>query len=175
MKLYDCCMYFDEDLMHTEKWHPNRPLTVVYSDAAKELHYCKRFLCEITSDKKVSFISESEGSQLDVVTTAFKPVARIIYNKLLKATKSLPDTLVKLDEFIDVKGMKAQGNQMTKLKVKEIVLDHPIEGKEPWPEPKTPDPVKDSVEITSEDKKPDTIEWDMTKIRGSGPEQTKMF
>ena len=172
---FDLSTHFDEDLMHTEKWHPNRPLTVVYFDAEKELHYCKRFLCEITSDKKVLFISESEGSQLDVVTTAFKPVARIIYNKLLKATKTLPDTLVKLDEFIDVKGMKAQGNQMTKLKVKEIVLDHSIEGKEPWPEPKTPDPVKDTVEITSEDKKPDTIEWDMTKIRGGGPEQTKMF
>lgn len=172
---FDLSTHFDDDLLHLEKWHPDRPLTVVYFDADKELHYCKRFLCEIKSDKKVLFISESEGSQLDLVTTAYKPVARIIYNKLLKATKNLPDTLVKLDEFIDVKGMKAQGNQMTKLKVKEIILDHPIEGNEPWPEPKNPEPKEDSAQKVTEDKKSDTIEWDMTKIRDAGSEQTKMF
>jgi hypothetical protein len=38
---------------------------------------------------------------------------------------------MQLADLIEVKGMKAQGNQLTKLKVKEIVLTHPIdEGKE---------------------------------------------
>ena len=94
----------------------------------------KRFTCEITSDKRVSFISEGEGSYMDCVSTAFRPVVRIVYNKLLKETKNLPDNEVSLADFIDVKGMKAQGNQLTKLKVKEVVLTHPIEGSEPWPE-----------------------------------------
>ena len=69
-----------------------------------------------------------------MVSTAFKPEVKIVYNKHLKATKNLPDTVLDLSSFIDVKGMKAQGNQLTKLKVKEVILNHAIgEGKDPWP------------------------------------------
>ena len=127
---FDLSTHFDEDMIHIEKWHPHRPLSAVYYDGEKELHFVKRFLCEVTSDKKTSFISESEGSYLDVVSTAYRPNVKIIYNKLLKETKNLPDNEVNLADFIDVKGMKAQGNQLTKLKVKEIVLTHSIEGEE---------------------------------------------
>ena len=172
---FDLSTHFDDDLIHIEKWHPERPLSVVYYDAEKDLHYCKRFLCEVTSDKKVSFISEAEGSYMDLVSTAYKPKAKIIYNKLLKATKSLPDTEVNLDEFIDIKGMKAQGNQMTKLKVKEIVLDHPIEGDEPWPEPEKPKPTESPEVEGAEDEKPNTVEWDMKKGDEEDPDQPKLF
>ncbi len=169
---FDLSTHFDDDMIHIEKWHPERPITAVYFDAEKDLHFCKRFVCEVTTDKKVLFISESEGSQLDVVSTAYRPKARIVYNKLLKATKNLPDTEVDLAEFIDVKGMKSQGNQMTKLKVKEIVLDHPIEGDEPWPEEENepvPTDTDDSEEgdDTSESGEGEggakVIEWDLKK------------
>jgi topoisomerase-4 subunit A len=155
--------HFDEDMIHIEKWVPERPISAVYYDGDKELHYVKRFTCEITSDKRVSYISEAEGSYLDCVSTAKEPVVRIVYNKLLKETKNLPDNEVALAPFIDVKGMKAQGNQLTKLKVKEIVLTHPIEGNEPWPE-------EIPLEITNSGEDGDdaedsgtTIEWDLTK------------
>lgn len=157
---FDLLTYFDDDMVHIEKWHPDRPITAVYYDGEKELHYVKRFLCEVTSDKRVSFISESEGSHLDVVTTAYKPKVRIVFNKLLKATKNLPDKVEELDEFIDVKGMKAQGNQLTKLKVKEVLLEHSIEGDEPWPE----DVQEESTSADSEgndEEGPTTMEWDM--------------
>ncbi|MCC5923206.1 MAG: DNA gyrase/topoisomerase IV subunit A [Crocinitomicaceae bacterium] len=131
---FDLAMHFDDDLIHIEKWHPERPISCVYFDAEKEIHFVKRFLCEVTTDKKVSFISESEGSYLDVVSTAYQPRVKIVFNKLLKATKNLPDKEVRLDEFIDIKGLKTQGNQLTKLKVKEVVLDHEIGGDVPWPE-----------------------------------------
>ena len=171
---FDLSTHFDDDLIHIEKWHPERPLSVVYYDGEKELHYCKRFLIEDKGNKKVLFISESEGSELDVVSTAYKPKARIVYNKLLKATKNLPDTEISLDEFIDVKGMKAQGNQMTRLKVKEIVLEHPIEGDEPWPEPEKPE-VPESAKIEgTEDDAPKTIEWDVQK-EDEDPNQTKLL
>ncbi len=170
LSTFDLSTHFDDDMIHIEKWHPERPITAVYFDAEKDLHFCKRFVCEVTTDKKVLFISESEGSQLDVVSTAYKPKARIVYNKLLKATKNLPDTEVDLAEFIDVKGMKSQGNQMTKLKVKEIVLEHPIEGDEPWPEEENEPVLSDSDdsdegEDTSEGGEGGTnvIEWDLKK------------
>jgi topoisomerase-4 subunit A len=165
---FDLSNHFDEDMVHIEKWHPERPISAVYFDAEKDLHFVKRFLCEVTSDKKVSFISESEGSYLDVVSTAYRPIARIVYNKLLKETKNLPDNEVQIADFIDVKGMKAQGNQLTKLKVKEIVLTHAIEGEEPWPDDKPDEEIIDpenpdgEPEDSPEGESP-TVEWDMTK------------
>ena len=133
---FDLSNRFEDDLIHIEKYHEDHPISAVYYDGEKELFYVKRFQCEVTSsNKKVPFISEHEDSFLAVVSTAYKPLARVIFNKQLKATKNLPDELVDLHDFIDVKGMKAQGNQLTKLKVKEVVLEHPIgEGKEPWPD-----------------------------------------
>ena len=134
---FDLATHFDEDMIHIEKWIQDRPISAVYFDAEKELHYIKRFTCEITQDKRVSFITEAPGSYLDVVSTAFRPEARIVFNKLLKETKNLPDQIFNLADLIDVKGMKAQGNQITKMKVKEIVLTHPIdESPEPWPQEK---------------------------------------
>ena len=165
---FDLSNHFDEDMVHIEKWHPDRPISTVYYDPEKDLHYVKRFLCEVTSDKKVSFISETEGSYMDVVSTAYRPIVKIVYNKLLKETKNLPDNEVQIADFIDVKGMKAQGNQLTKLKVKEIVLTHSIEGEEPWPEDKIEEEATDhetpdnDTDEGSEDGSP-TVEWDMTK------------
>lgn len=179
LSAFDLSLHFDEDMIHVEKWHPDRPISTVYYDAEKDIHFVKRFLCEVTSDKKVSFISESEGSYMDVVTTAYKPVARIVYNKLLKATKNLPDTDVNLEDFIDVKGMKAQGNQLTKLKVKEIVLTHEIGGDEPWPEPsKSKESTKDTENASDSDEDDNaedgdsTMEWDMS---GDDDDQPKLF
>ena len=171
---FDLSNHFDEDMIHIEKWHPDRPLSAVYYDGEKELHFVKRFLCEVTSDKRTLFISESEGSYLDVVSTAYRPNVRIVYNKLLKETKNLPDNEVNLADFIDVKGMKAQGNQLTKLKVKEIVLTHSIEGEEPWPDEQEAEVVEEVDSETEDAENVDdaepgesadgtTVEWDFTK------------
>jgi topoisomerase-4 subunit A len=167
---FDLATHFDEDMMHIEKWHPERPISAVYFDAEKDMHFVKRFLCEVTMDKRVSFISESEGSLLDIASTAYRPKARIVYNKLLKATKNLPDTVIEIADFIEVKGMKAQGNQLTKLKVKEVLIEIPEGGEEQWP-------VEESIanpSIENEDENPEiltdgeeddtpTMEWDLTK------------
>ncbi|MFT5860521.1 MAG: topoisomerase-4 subunit A [Flavobacteriaceae bacterium] len=169
---FDLSLHFDEDMIHIEKWHPERPITVAYFDGGKEMHYGKRFLCEVTSDKKVLFITEDEGSHMDVVSTAFQPRVRVVYNKLLKATKNLPDTVIDFTEFIDVKGMKSQGNQITKLKVKEILLDHDIDGDVPWPEPEKP-VVPESTEETEEEDGGVTIEWDIKNE--DDEDQAKLF
>ncbi len=130
---FDIETRFGDHLIHIEKWHPEHPISCVYYDAEKEMHFVKRFLVDVRSDKKVSFISETEGSRLEVVTTAFKPEVVISFNKRLKETKDLADKKIKLDKFIDVKGMKTVGNSLTKFKVKDVALTHPIAGSEPWP------------------------------------------
>ncbi|MGV6861222.1 MAG: DNA gyrase/topoisomerase IV subunit A [Putridiphycobacter sp.] len=184
---FDIANHFDDDLIHIEKWNPDHAVSAIYYDGEKDLHYVKRFLIETKLDKKVPFISEHEKSHLDVVSTAYQPMARVIYNKRLKETKDLPDNIVNLAEFIDIKGMKSQGNQLTKLKIKEIVLEHPIKGNEPWP---------DEVEETNEDQDEKDekeenvsenengsieVEWDLTKKKDKpikdvdDESQTKLF
>ncbi|MEN9973334.1 MAG: hypothetical protein RIS20_1681 [Bacteroidota bacterium] len=179
---FDLATHFDEDMVHIEKWIQDRPIATVYFDAEKEMHYVKRFICEVLSDKRVSFISESTGSYMDVVSTAFRPEAKIVYNKLLKETKNLPDNVVNLADLIDVKGMKAQGNQMTKLKVKEIVLTHPIdESPEPWPDQKvsTDGGEGADTEILEDDDEAGptpSMEWDLTKKEEEdNQDQIKLF
>lgn len=172
---FDISNHFDDDLIHVEKWHPDHPLSVVYFDGDKEMHYVKRFVIETRSDKKVSFISEHDNSRLDVVSTGFDPEIKIIYNKRLKETKDLPDKALKLSDFIDVKGMKSLGNQLTKLKVKEIELMHPIAGGTPWPEEEKieeePEEVTTDADDTdaSDDDSPVEMEWDMTDKKKSNP------
>jgi topoisomerase-4 subunit A len=122
---------FDDDLIHIEKWVQDRPIAVVYWNADKEMYFVKRFLAE-SSSKRVLMISEEEGSELVVASTQFMPKIRIEYNKRLRETKNLPDKIEELNELIDIKGLKAQGNQLTKLKVKEITLEPTKEGEE-WP------------------------------------------
>ncbi len=155
---FDLANHFDEDMVHIEKWIPRRPISAVYYDAEKEMHYVKRFLCEVTSDKKVSFISEAEGSFLDIVSTSYRPEVRVVFNKLLKETKNLPDNVFNIADMIDVKGLKAQGNQVTKFKVKEITLNHEIDGGEPWPEDAAV--VVEGGESAEEAL---TVEWDLDK------------
>ena len=70
--------------------------------------------------------------------------------------------------------MKSQGNQITKLKVKEVLLDHEIEGDTPWPEPEKP--VMPEVSESTEEDGGITIEWDMTnKDEDNDSDQPKLF
>ena len=171
---FDLATHFDEDMIHIEKWISDRPISAVYFDAEKELHYVKRFTCEVTQDKRVSFIAEATGSYLDLVSTAYRPEAKIVFNKLLKETKNLPDQVLNLADLIDVKGMKAQGNQLTKMKVKEIVLTHPIdEGKEPWPNAQEEEIIDELDPI--EDAETPSMEWDLTKNEDDNPDQIPLF
>jgi topoisomerase-4 subunit A len=69
--------------------------------------------------------------------------------------------------------MKAQGNQVTKLKVKEIVLTHPIdESPEPWPADEAVSPSFDDIDSDSDsdtDTDTDTDENDDNDANDANP------
>jgi len=126
---------FDDDLIHIEKWHPSRPVSSVYWNPSKELYFVKRFLIEVTT-KKYMFIDES--CELILACVDYQPKVKISFNKRLKETKDLNDKIVDINKIVEVKGDKAKGNQLTRLKVKEITLvevsddDHwPVEEEQP--------------------------------------------
>jgi topoisomerase IV subunit A len=123
---------FSDDLIHIEKYHPNRPISCVYWNSEKELFYVKRFNIENLT-KKHLFIPDEKGTELVIASTQFNPKVSVTFNKRLKETKDLEDKIYELNGIIDVKGVKAQGNQLSKLKIKDISL-LPTEEDEEWPD-----------------------------------------
>ena len=122
---FELTTHFPSDMIVLEKFNPKKPISAIYWDASKEKYYVKRFLVE-ASDKKVSFISDTEGSYLEVVSTDYLPMAEIEFTKERNKDQR-PNEQINFEEFISVKGLKAQGNTLTSYKVKAINLLESLE------------------------------------------------
>ncbi|MFV8270170.1 DNA gyrase/topoisomerase IV subunit A [Flavobacterium sp. GT2N3] len=115
--------HFDEDMVVLEKWVPKKPISAIYYDGEKERYYIKRFLVE-TENKEESFITEHSNSQLEIVSTDYRPVAELIFTKVKGVQKET--ITVDIEAFITVKGFKALGNQLTTDKLKQVNLLEPL-------------------------------------------------
>ena len=109
---------FNEDMIVLEKWLPKKPISAIYFDGKKEKYFLKRFLIE-NENKEETFISLNKNSFLEIVSTDWKPVVELVYNKE-RNKEQRPNTNIDVEEFISIKGIKAQGNQLTGYKVKQI-------------------------------------------------------
>jgi topoisomerase-4 subunit A len=135
----DLQMHFEDDMIVLEKWKPNKPIAVLYYDGEKERYYIKRFLIE-SEDKEEVFISDHSKSQLEIIVVDYRPMAEVVFSK-----RSLENKEVNFEEFIAIKGIKAQGNQLTADKIKQVNLLASL----PYDEPEEPE-VED-VEVVEEE------------------------
>jgi len=135
----DLQMHFEDDMIVLEKWKPKKPISVIYYDGEKERYYVKRFLIE-TEEKEEVFISEHSKSQLEIIVVDYRPVAEVIFSK-----RSLDKKEINFEEFIAVKGLKAQGNQLTTDKIKQVNLLASL----PYEEPE--ELVVEEVEVVEEE------------------------
>jgi topoisomerase-4 subunit A len=141
-------MHFDDDMIVMEKWIPKKPISAIYFNGEKEMYYVKRFLID-QEGKEESFISEHPNSQLEIISTDWKPMAEVEFTK--ERGKDRKENLViNLEEFISIKGITALGNQLTKEKVKQINLLDPL----PYEAPK--EIHADELEVVDEE----TVEID---------------
>jgi len=120
--------HFDEDMVVLEKWHPKKPISAIYFDGEKEKYYIKRFLVE-NEGKEEIFITEHPKSQLEIVSTDYRPMAELVFTKVKGVQKE--NQLVDIENFIAVKGFKALGNQLTSDKLKQVNLLEPLPFEEP--------------------------------------------
>ena len=135
--------HFDEDMIVLEKWIPNKPVSAIYFDGEKEKYYVKRFLIENENREDV-FISEHASSTLEIVSTDWRPVAKVSFAKD-RGKDRREDQIVDFEQFISVKGVTALGNQLTKLKINQIDLLESL----PFEEPKkTP---ADEIDVIGEE------------------------
>ncbi|HEY9220293.1 MAG TPA: DNA gyrase/topoisomerase IV subunit A [Lutibacter sp.] len=106
--------HFDSDMIVLEKWVPEKPISVIYYDGDKEKYFVKRFMID-NPNKEELFISEHPKSQLEIVATDYRPMAEVQFSK-----RNLGPILLNFEEFIAIKGIKAQGNQLTADKIKQV-------------------------------------------------------
>lgn len=123
---FDLSTHFEENMIHLEKWVPEKPIGAVYYDGEKEDFFVKRFLAEPTKTK-TSFITEHENSRLWVASTLHHPHVCLKFNKRYKHTRDKEDQIIDLNEFIAVKGLKAQGNKLSSLPITEVTLEAPVD------------------------------------------------
>lgn len=142
--------HFDEDMIVLEKWNPKKPISTIYYDGEKERYFVKRFLVE-NENKEELFITEHEKSQLEIVSTDWRPMAEIVYTKVKGVQKD--NQTIDLEQFIAVKGIKAIGNQLTADKLKQVNLLESLPFEEPEEEVEE---VVASDEIELEDIPTDT-------------------
>jgi topoisomerase-4 subunit A len=128
-----------------EKWVPKKPISVIYYDGEKERYYIKRFLVE-TENKEEVFITEHDNSQLEIVSTDYRPMAEVVFTKIKGVQKE--NQIIDLESFIAVKGFKALGNQLTADKLKQVNLLEPL----PYevPEEPIPEPVENQPDLSDE-------------------------
>ena len=120
--------HFDEDMVVLEKWNPKKPVSAIYFDGEKSKYFIKRFLVE-NENKEEVFITEHENSQLEIVSTDWRPVAEIIFAKNKGIQKE--NQTIDLEKFITIKGIKAIGNQLTGDKLKQVNLMESLPFEEP--------------------------------------------
>ena len=119
----DLNMHFPEDMIILEKWISKKPLSVIYFDNNRERYFVKRFLA---GNQKVDqqFIPSDSKIQLEIVSSDWKPVVELIFSKTSKGQKE--NLIQNIEELISIKGIKALGNQLTSLKIKNINLLDPV-------------------------------------------------
>jgi len=133
--------HFDEDMIVLEKWKPKKPISAIYYDGEKERYFLKRFLVE-NEGKEESFITDHPNSQLEIVSTDYRPVAQLVFAKVKGVQKE--DLHIDVEDFIAVKGFKALGNQLTTDKLKQVNLLDPLPYEEPVEEiPEKPELSED--------------------------------
>lgn len=146
---FDLSTQFNDDLLLIEKWRPNRPISLVYFDGEKQFYYVKRFLLDETINS-TGIISNSRGSSLEIVTSNSNPYVEISFSK--ERGQERKEESVSVNEFISVKGIKAQGNRLTTKKILKLNL---VES--PEDELETEEEVKMNVEESAVNTAEDSV------------------
>ena len=139
----DITTHFSDDMIVLEKWIPNKPISAIYLDGAKEKYFVKRFLIE-NENKEEVFISSHASSTLEIVSTDWRPVVELTFAKD-RGKDRRPNQTIDVEQFIDIKGISAQGNQLSRLKVNQIDLSDPL----PYEAPK--EVHADELEVVDEE------------------------
>jgi topoisomerase-4 subunit A len=123
LSTFELSNHFDADLILIQKYDPDKPFALVQYEGKAKNYFVKRFVFEaIAVGRKGGLISEEAGSKFIYLTS--NPAATLTVD-LLKGKSLIPETIeVVLADFIDVKGIKANGNRLSQHEVKSISISN---------------------------------------------------
>ncbi|QNL51444.1 DNA gyrase/topoisomerase IV subunit A [Olivibacter sp. SDN3] len=118
---FELTNHFDPKMIRIEKYKPGHVYTAVHIDGKSGNYLVKRFAFENTPiGKSTSIINDEVGSKLVLLTNAGTPVVEL---KILKGKSRIQESFEQaLEEIVDIKGMKAQGNRLSQHEIKKIKL-----------------------------------------------------
>jgi topoisomerase IV subunit A len=116
-------VHFDEDIILMEKFNPEATTTCLYFDAESGQYFVKRFIFEPT-EKITKFITEDSASYIEAISNHHSQKITVKFAKV-KGEEPKPEKL-NADEFVEVRNIKAKGNKISNLKVKEIEMIDPF-------------------------------------------------
>lgn len=140
---------FDDDMIVLEKWNSKKPISVIYYEGGKDRYYVKRFLIE-NPNKEELVISEHPKSQLELISMDWRPMVELEFTKL-RGKELRPNEKVDLESFIAIKGIKALGNQLTSLKLKNVNALDPLPFEEAETQEAEEIEVVDEENVTNDD------------------------
>lgn len=116
-------VHFDEDIILMEKYNHEATSTCLYYDGEQAQFFVKRFVFEPT-DKITKFITDHPDSYVEGVSNNHSNKIHIRFAKV-KGEEPKPEEL-DADTFVEVRNIKAKGNKVSNLKVKEIEMEDPF-------------------------------------------------
>ncbi|AFD07851.1 DNA gyrase/topoisomerase IV subunit A [Solitalea canadensis] len=122
---FDLSNHFDEGLLVIDKFDPEMVLSAVHYEGKAKNFFVKRFVPDnVAVGKKVSFISDEAGSKLVLISIDDQPMISLT---ILKGkAKDKEQSEINLSEFIDVKGLKANGNRLSQFEIVKVELLAPL-------------------------------------------------
>lgn len=164
---FDLSTHFEPDVIHIEKYDPDKVYTAVYFEGELQFYYVKRFQAEPT-DRHVGFIGEHPESRLEFISGDKYPRIKITFGGKIK--KGVEED-IELEPFIAVKGDRARGKRLTTTPVDNITPLEPLPDEEEQKEPEA------TAENTTEQEnvQEPSAESEPSEAGGKNGEQRTLF
>ena len=123
---YDLNTHFDDNMTFIGKYDPEKIITAVYVDGELDKYYIKRFdISEnLVSNKKYTFIPESKGTKLVVLSIDYLPRLEIEIRS--KKGNEIEYEVIPLADFISVKSYRAKGKRLSNKEIQKVKLIEPL-------------------------------------------------
>ncbi len=114
---------FEEKPLVLEKWNPEKPISIVYYEGERGKHYIKRFLAEAAREE--ALLGSHPKSRLEFASYDWRPRVELHFIRS-RGKDARPPEELQLDEAIDIKGIRALGNQLSPHKISRIQPLEPL-------------------------------------------------
>ena len=147
---YSDTNHYDDDLLHIEKFDPDKIWTLALNDASQGYPYLKRFKFE-PSAKRQRFVGADEKSTVILMTDTRYPRLTVTFGGADAVRTPLE---IEAEDFIGVKSLKAKGKRISNYTIESVEELEPTRVEE---EPQAPESTTLENDESAEEPESDTL------------------